>query len=162
MEKRRPLIVAAVSCLITGISYGFGMYLLPMVLPEMAADLNLDYTRIGTITGGGQAAALLAIPLSDLLVRRFGALRMLIMVQIMAALLLIGLYRAQGFWDFFFVAFMIRIWPVICWIPLVTVAADHIPVKWRGTFFTAASTAVIPPPITTTLRPTGRSARSDA
>ncbi len=40
----KPLTVGAVCALMTGIAYGFGMFLFPMVMPEMidlAAKINL-------------------------------------------------------------------------------------------------------------------------
>lgn len=139
MKRHTPLIVGGICFLITTVSYGFGMYLLPMVLPEMAADLNVDYTRIGVVTGVGQVSIFIAIPVVGMLVRRAGPLRVIIGTQLFSALLLMGFYRLQGFYDFFVFTFLLRAWPVMVWIPLVAVAADHIPFKWRGTFFTVAS-----------------------
>ncbi len=141
MAQQRKWIIAAVCILLTATAFGFGLYLIPMVLPEITASLGLDYTRIGTITGGCQIASLLAIPLADLVVRRFGALTTIITAQFAAALLLAGVYGLQGFFDFFCLSFLIRIWPVMVWIPMVAVAAEHLPLNWRPTFFTLVSTA---------------------
>ncbi|PIE61753.1 MAG: hypothetical protein CSA29_01680 [Desulfobacterales bacterium] len=141
MAKRREWIIVAVCILLTTTAFGFGMYLIPMVLPEMTSGLGLDYARIGTITGGSQVAALLAIPMADLVVRRFGALSTIITAHFSAALLLAGVYDLQGFLDFFCLSFLLRTWPVMTWIPMVVVAAEHLPLNWRPTFFTLVSAA---------------------
>ncbi|WP_457553241.1 hypothetical protein [Desulfobacula sp.] len=134
--NKKPLVISAVCVLITGISYGFGMYLLPMVIPEMAKDLGLSYTLIGIITGFSQTSAFLSIPLAGFLTSRIGGLKLIIGIQLIGAVFLAGLYFVQGFFSF-----LIRAWPVMTWIPLVSIAAEHIPVKWRAVMLTMASSA---------------------
>jgi MFS family permease len=137
----KPWVVGFVCILIAGISYGFGMYLLPMILPEITKDLHLDYTQIGTITGIGQASVFFSIPLAGFLTNRIGGLKLIVGIQFIGAILLAGLYMVDGFKSFLILHFLIRAWPVMTWIPLVSVAMDHIPMKWRAAMFTLASSS---------------------
>ena len=138
---RKPWVVGSVCILIAGISYGFGMYLLPMILPEMTKDLHLDYTQIGMITGIGQASVFFSIPLAGFLTTRIGGLKLIVGIQFIGAVLLAGLYMVDGFKSFLILHFLIRAWPIMTWIPLVSVAMDHIPMKWRAAMFTLASSS---------------------
>lgn len=137
----KPWIVGSICVLITGISYGFGMYLFPMVIPEMAKDLHLNYTQIGLITGMGQTSVFLSIPLAGFLTNRIGGLKLIVGIQFIGALLLAGLYAVNGFKSLLVLNFFIRAWPIMTWIPLISVAVDHIPIKWRGTMLTLASSS---------------------
>ncbi len=137
----KPWVIGSICVLITGISYGFGMYLFPMIIPEMAKDLHLDYTQIGTITGIGQTSVFLSIPLAGFLTTRIGALKLIVGIQFIGAILLAGLYAVNGFKSLLILNFLIRAWPVMTWIPLISVAIDHIPIKWRATMLTLASSS---------------------
>jgi len=137
----KPWIVGSICVLIAGMSYGFGMYLFPMVIPEMAKDLHLDYTQIGMITGIGQASVFLSIPLAGFLTTRIGGLKLIVNIQFIGAVLLAGLYAVNGFKSLLILNFFIRAWPIMTWIPLISVAVDHIPIKWRATMLTLASSS---------------------
>lgn len=137
--RLRPFAIIMVCTLLTGVSYGFGMYLFPMVLPEMLRDLGLNYTDAGLITGIGQISPLLAIPLTAYLTQRLGGLRLIIFVQLAGAVLLLLLGLVQGFAGLVAVIFLMRSWPIMVWIPLVAIAAEHIELKWRATMMTVAS-----------------------
>jgi len=139
--KKNARVVSMVCIMITGISYGFGMFLLPMVIPELVRDLELDYTLIGIITGAGPASVFISIPLAGFLTHRMGGLKLIVTIQAAGALLLAGHYFIQGFTSLFILNFLVRAWPVMTWIPLVSVAAEHIPEKWRATMLTMASGA---------------------
>ncbi len=136
-----PLVVSSVCILITGTAYGFGIYLLPMVLPEMAGALQLDYTSIGIITGFSQTSSLLFIPLAGFLTHQIGGLRLIIIIQLLGSILLIGLSFVQGFYDFLILSFLIRAWSVMIWIPLASIAVEYVPYRWRGTMLIGASSA---------------------
>ena len=81
-DTLRLIVIGIVCCLLTGIAYGFGMYLFPMVMPEMLAELNLSYTDAGIVTGFGAAAPLLILPFISSLIQRIGALRLIVSCQI--------------------------------------------------------------------------------
>ena len=135
----KPLIVSFVCVLLNGISYGFGVYLFPMVMPEMIKDLHLNYTHAGTINGVSQAATLFTIPIAWYLTRRLGGLRLIVLCQLVGGILLAALSFVQDYYSLIIINFFIRGWPVLVWIPLVVIATEHIEVKWRATMLTAAS-----------------------
>lgn len=137
----KPLTVGFVCTLLTGISYGFGMFLFPMVMPEMIRDLQLTYTHAGIITSVSQVAPLLTVPLAGYLTYRFGGLRFIVYCQILGAILLMALYFVQGFTSLIIVYFIVRGWPIMIWIPLVSIATEHIDFKWRATMFMVASSS---------------------
>ena len=45
--RLKPLTISIVSAVLTGLSYGFGIYLFPMVMPEMLKDLHLNTPEFG-------------------------------------------------------------------------------------------------------------------
>jgi len=112
-----------------------------MVIPEMAKDLHLSYTQIGTITGIGRASVLLSIPLAGFLTNRIGGLKLIVGMQFIGTMLLVGLFVVDGFKTLLVLHFLIQAWPVMTWIPLISVAVDHIPIKWRATMLTLASSS---------------------
>ncbi|OQY07228.1 MAG: hypothetical protein B6I22_03525 [Desulfobacteraceae bacterium 4572_123] len=137
--RLKPLTISIVSAVLTGLSYGFGIYLFPMVMPEMLKDLHLNYTHAGTITGVGQVSALLTIPPAGYLTGRIGGLRLILLCPLIGACLLAAMYYVKGFYGLMILNFIIRGWPIMVWIPLVAIAAEHIDVKWRATMLTASS-----------------------
>ncbi len=136
---QKPLTISVVCSVLTGISYGFGILLFPMVMPEMIKDLHLDYTHAGMITGLSQISSLFTIPLAGYLTGRIGGLRLVVVCPLIGAILLAAIYYVQGFYSLMALNFFIRGWPVMVWIPLVAVAAEHIDFKWRATMLTASS-----------------------
>lgn len=135
----KPLAVSFVCVLLNGISYGFGVYLFPMVMPEMIKDLHLNYTHAGTINGVSQASTLFTIPIAGYLTHRFGGLRLIVLCQLVGCILLAALSLVQEFYSLIVINFLLRGWPVLVWIPLVVIATEHINVKWRATMLAAAS-----------------------
>ena len=135
----KPLVISIVCVLLTGISFGFGRTLFPMVMPEMIAELHLTYTQAGVINGVSQASSLLTIPLAGYLAHRFGGLRLIVGCQLFGCLLLASLSLVQGYYSLLIINFLIRGWPVLVWIPMVAVASEHINEKWRATMLTATS-----------------------
>jgi len=112
-----------------------------MVLPEMVRDLQLNYTLVGVITGVSHVSTLLSVPIAGFLTSRYGGLRLLVGIQLLGSILLGSLYFSQGFISLFIINFLIRAWPVMTWIPLVSIAVEHIDFKWRGTMLAAVSSS---------------------
>ena len=135
----RPLAISIICVLLTGISFGFGRNLFPMVMPEMIKDLHLTYTQAGVINGASQSSSLITIPLAGYLTHRIGGLRLIVACQLFGCTLLAALSLVQGYYSLLVINFLIRSWPVVVWIPLVVIASEHINVKWRATMLTAAS-----------------------
>jgi len=135
----RLIVIGIVCCLLTGIAYGFGMHLFPMVMPEMLAELNLSYTDAGIVTGFGAAAPLLVLPFISRLTQRIGALRLIVSSQIIGAILLLSLSFIQGYYSLILVIFLLRGWPLLVWIPIISVVTNHFSLNWRATIFTTAS-----------------------
>ena len=117
------------------------MFLFPMVMPEMIEELQLTYTHAGIITSVSQVAPLLTVPLAGYLTYRVGGLRFIVYCQIVGAVLLMALYFVQGFTSLMIVYFIIRGWPIMIWIPLVSIATEYIDFKWRATLFMVASSS---------------------
>ena len=135
----KPLVISIICVLLTGISFGFGRTLFPMVMPEMIKDLHLTYTQAGVINGVSQASSLITIPLAGYLAHRIGGLRLIVGCQLFGGMLLMALSLVQDFYSLLVINFLIRSWPIVVWIPLIAVAAEHINIKWRATMLTAAS-----------------------
>ncbi len=137
--RLRLLVISVVCCSLTGVAYGFGMYLFPMVMPEMLAELNLSYTDAGVITGAGQLAPLLTIPFTGYLYRRIDSLRLIVGCQIVGAILLLLLSFTRGFHTLLLLILLLRGWPMMVWIPLISITTEYFDLKWRATVLTTAS-----------------------
>ena len=135
----KPLVISIVCVLLTGISFGFGRTLFPMVMPEMIEDLHLTYAQAGVINGVSQASSLITIPLAGYLTHRIGGLRLIVACQLVGCILLAALSLVQEYYSLLAINFLIRGWPVVVWIPLIVIASEHISMKWRATMLTAAS-----------------------
>src|SRR5471032_1720424 len=83
----------AVTLLLTAViaaTYGFGVYLFPVVLPQMKHDIGFDYAQAGYITAARQLANIAMALLSGLAAARFGAARVMLVATVLSAMDLAG------------------------------------------------------------------------
>ncbi len=78
---------------------GLGRFALGMLLPSMGQGLALDYSEMGFISTGNFVGYLAAVVFSARASRRFGASRVIVAGLAVAALSMVLVSRAGGFWQ---------------------------------------------------------------
>jgi predicted MFS family arabinose efflux permease len=76
---------------------GFGRFALGMLLPSMAATLQLSYSQIGFISTGNFIGYLLAVLLCSPVAGRIGSRRLIVFALLIIALSMLLISRAGGF-----------------------------------------------------------------
>ena len=91
-------IVAITGCLTSVAVLGLGRFSLGMLLPSMASDLSLGYSRMGFIGTGNFCGYLLGVLLSSRLVKRFDYRMVISSGVLLVGISMIVVGRANGFW----------------------------------------------------------------
>src|ERR1700710_1756784 len=79
-------------------TYGFGVYLFPVVLPAMKHELGFGYAQAGYITAARQLANVAVALLSGIAASRFGAARVMLAATALSAVGLACLALANDTW----------------------------------------------------------------
>lgn len=128
----RPVeLTVLLTCFIAA-SYAFGIYLFSTLLPDMRAALALTYTEIGWITGLAQVGFLAGSLFSASLVRRLGAVR-LILGSVFACCVSLGLMTQVG--NAFHITALMMVTgctAATVWVPMVAVVQNGIATQHQG------------------------------
>jgi MFS family permease len=92
----RAIGIAVVFTLFVAVAFGFGLYLFPLVVTAMRANIAFDYAAMGIVTGGAQIAYLGAALLCPLLTHRFGAGQVIVGAVTASGLLLLSFAGVQS------------------------------------------------------------------
>ncbi len=90
-------IIVAVGTLCIFACLGLGRFALGMLLPSMAASLNLSYAEMGFISTGNFVGYLVAVLVSGFLVTKIGARKLIFMAMILIGSTMILSGMSQGF-----------------------------------------------------------------
>src|SRR5471032_905262 len=86
----RQLAVTLLLAAVIAATYGFGVYLFPVILPQMKQDIGFNYAQAGYITAARQLANIAMALLSGLAAARFGAARVMLVATVLSAMDLAG------------------------------------------------------------------------
>jgi len=117
------------------LAYGLGLYLFPVLLPDMQASLGFDYTTIGLMSGAAQAGYMVAALLSGALTPRIGGTRLVFLSIFACAVTLACLSQVTGPWLLGAGLTMLGAAAASIWVPMVDVVARFIPERNRATVF---------------------------
>src|SRR5471030_2737978 len=110
----------AVTLLLTAViaaTYGFGVYLFPVVLPAMKHDLGFGYAQAGYITAARQLANVAMALLSGVAASRFGAARVMLVATALSATGLACLAFIHGAWLMGVVLVALNASAAATWVP---------------------------------------------
>ncbi|MET1028739.1 MAG: MFS transporter, partial [Dongiaceae bacterium] len=117
------------------LAYGLGLYLFPVLLPDMRAALDLDYTTIGLMSGAAQAGYMIAALVSGALTPRIGSTRLVFLSIFVCAVTLACLSQVTGPWLLGAGLTMLGAAAASIWVPMVDVVSRFIPERNRATVF---------------------------
>lgn len=135
MNKLSGLYLWAFIVLLTSfiaMTYGFGVYLFPILAPNMMKELKFTYSQMGVTTGAVQAGFLFFALASGFLTNIVGAFRVIITSIGLCALSLFGLIWAN---DFLLVSSLLIIMggcAASVWVPMVEMSQQYIPDSYQG------------------------------
>jgi MFS family permease len=125
----------AVTLLLTGViaaTYGFGVYLFPVVLPQVKQDIGFNYAQAGYITAARQMANVAMALLSGLAAARFGAARVVLVATALSALDLAGLAFAKNTWMMGIALVTLNACAAATWVPMMALIAPLIDERHRA------------------------------
>jgi MFS family permease len=119
----------AITLLLTAViaaTYGFGVYLFPVVLPQMKHDIGFDYAQAGYITAARQLANVAMALLSGLAAARFGAARVVLAATALSAVDLAGLAFIDKTWMMGTALVTLNACAAATWVPMMALIAPLI------------------------------------
>lgn len=116
-------------------AYGFGIYLFPVLSPDMKLELGFSYAQMGYIAAGIQAGFIVSSVLSGLLAPRVGELRYICGAMLFCGLCLMALSYVQTPLQAAVVMLLTGFVPAATWVPMVAVVRRFIPYGRRGMVF---------------------------
>ena len=125
----------AVTLLLTAViaaTYGFGVYLFPVVLPQMKQDIGFNYAQAGYITAARQLANIAMALLSGLAAARFGAARVMLVATALSAMDLATLAFANNTWMMGAALVTLNACAAATWVPMMALIAPLIDESHRA------------------------------
>jgi len=116
-------------------AYGFGIYLFPILGPDMKNDLGFSYVQMGYIAAGIQVGFILSSIMSGVFAPKVGELRFICASMVFCGLCLIALSGVQSPFQAAIILMLIGFVPAATWVPMVAVIRRFIAYSRRGTVF---------------------------
>ena len=119
----------ALTLLLTAViaaTYGFGVYLFPVILPEMKREIGFGYAQAGFITAARQLANVAMALLSGFAATRFGAARVVLVATSISAVGLGCLGFADQTWLMGAVLVTLNASAAATWVPMMALIAPLI------------------------------------
>ena len=131
----RVLNQLAVTLLLTAViaaTYGFGVYLFPVVLPQMKQDIGFNYAQAGYITAARQLANIAMALLSGFAAARFGAARVVLVATALSAIDLASLALANNTWVMGAALVTLNACAAATWVPMMALVGPLIDERHRA------------------------------
>lgn len=122
-------------------AYGLGLYLFPVLLPDMQAALGISYTTVGLISGAAQAGYMIAALAAGILTPKIGGGRLVLLAIVICAVTLSLLSMVRGVWVLGIGLTILGATASTIWVPTVEVVSRYIPERGRATVFGIFSSA---------------------
>lgn len=131
----RALIAIGVTLFFTSfiaVTYGFGIYLFPVIVADIRGDIGLSYADVGIVTASAQFGFLAAALLVGLLAPRLGSGRVIVGSVAVCALALLWLNVADSFWTVGLALTILGAMAASVYVPMVEVCQRVVPRRHRG------------------------------
>lgn len=116
-------------------SYGFGIYLFPILSPDMRLDLGFSYAQMGYVAAGIQAGFIVSSLLSGILAPKIGELRYIFGSMLLCGVCLVALTWVETSLQAALILAVAGFVPAAAWTPMVVVVRRFITYNRRGTVF---------------------------
>ncbi|MEM9360159.1 MAG: MFS transporter, partial [Pseudomonadota bacterium] len=136
--KNNDLVGLAVTIGFSGFlafAYGFGIYLFPVLGPDMRLDLDFSYTEMGFVAAGIQAGFIFSSAVTGAVAPRFGELRVIYLSMLFCGVCLLALSQVRTSAEAALVLVFVGFVPASTWIPMVAVVRRYIQFNRRGLVF---------------------------
>jgi predicted MFS family arabinose efflux permease len=114
-----PLTLTLLLSAVIAATYGFGVYLFPVLLPEMKRSIGFDYAQAGFITAARQLANVAMALLSGFAAARFGPARIVLVATLLSAAGLACLAFAERTWLMGGVLIALNACAAATWVPMM-------------------------------------------
>jgi predicted MFS family arabinose efflux permease len=114
-----PLTLTLLLSAVIAATYGFGVYLFPVLLPEMKRSIGFDYAQAGFITAARQLANVAMALLSGFAAARFGPARIVLAATLLSAAGLACLAFAERTWLMGGVLIALNACAAATWVPMM-------------------------------------------
>lgn len=132
----------SISLLLTGImaaTYGFGVYLFPLILVDIKTELTISYAEIAIITGISQMGYMIGSFFCSLSSSKFSSFNIILGSALFSGICLLFLAMANNIWIICFLLLMLRAFSAALWVPMVEVVSRKIDFNYRSTVLSVAS-----------------------
>lgn len=114
------------------VTYGFGMYLFALIVPDMRGDLGFNYTVVGIFTACAQVAFLLFALSSGVICPVIGAARVIIGSVVISGVCLVLSSFVTHAWQLGVLLTILGGCAASVWVPMVEVVGRLIPFQHRS------------------------------
>ncbi len=128
----RPLFVAALLTGLIAAVFGFGIYLFPVLLPDMRAGLGFGYDTAGLATAIAQAGFFTASLAGAVAAPRFGAVPTMALALLASVLALTAMAAASHIFTVMALLFVLAGAAALGWTPVAEIVQATIPARHRG------------------------------
>ena len=111
---------------------GLGRFAIGMLLPSMGESLDLNYTRMGTISTANFTGYMCSVILAGPVSRHLGARLTISLGLSIVGLSMIVIWQAEGFWTVLIPYVFTGIGSGLANIPMMSLVAAWFASKWRG------------------------------
>jgi len=129
---RYARIITLLFTAVIAVTYAFGVYLFPLLLPDMKNVLDFGYAEAGSIAGLRQIAFLLTAMLSGAATVRFGAGTVILMSVVVCGLALSSLAMSPNLWAMAVLLIVLNACAASAWIPMVSLITKVVDYRHQG------------------------------
>lgn len=131
-DVTRAYVITVLFTAVIATTYAFGVYLLPLLIPDMRRSLGFTYAEIGLITGARQVAFLLTSLVSAAAVLRFGAGAVIVASTILCGTALCGMGVVGSVSALGGLLVVLNACAASAWIPMVSLVAKVVSYRHQG------------------------------
>jgi len=132
----------SISILLTGImatTYGFGVYLFPLILVDIKTELSISYAEIALITGISQMGYMIGSFFCSLFSSKLSSFTIICGSALLSALCLLAIALVSNMWLICILLLLLRAFSASVWVPMVEIVSQKIDFNYRSTVLSIAS-----------------------
>jgi predicted MFS family arabinose efflux permease len=129
---RRAWAITLLFTAVIAVTYAFGVYLFPLLLPDMKSALGFGYAEAGSIAGLRQIAFLLTAMLSGAATVRLGAGTVILGSVVVCGVALCGLAMSPNLWTVAVLLIVMNACAASAWIPMVSLITKVVDYRHQG------------------------------
>ena len=132
----------SISLLLTGImatTYGFGVYLFPLILVDIKTELAISYAEIALITGISQMGYMIGSFFCSLASSKLNSFTIILGSASFSGICLLSMSLVNNIWLICVLLLLLRAFSAAVWVPMVEIVSQKIDFNYRSTVLSIAS-----------------------